>query len=224
MTSFPVLPADVRVAGAVLCGGASRRMGTDKALLEIDGVALARRVYDALIVAGCGPVVAVGGDHSALDDLGLTVVGDQFPGEGPLGALITALAHFRESADVVVVLACDLADADPQAITAVCAPFGERGGECIDVVVPRSATRRHMHHCVWRTSALETLREAFAGGERAPRRVLERLRVRELRVGPDLDARWFADLDEPDDVVRRRGRAELANRTARVDPAGIEQR
>ena len=199
-------------------------MGTDKALLTIDGVALARRVHDALIIAGCTPVVAVGGDHAALQTLGLTVVDDQFPGEGPLGALITALAHFGPCADVVVALACDLADADPRAIAAVCAPFTRRGGEYIDVVVPRSTTRRHMHHSVWRTSALVTLRDAFVAGERAPRRVLERLRVHELHVGRGLDPRWFEDLDEPADLARRRGGGELAKRTARVDPADAEQR
>ncbi len=199
-------------------------MGTDKALLEIDGVALARRVRDALTIAGCQPVVAVGGDRAALQRLGLTVVDDQYPGEGPLGALITALAHFDRRADIVVALACDLADADPRAIAAVCAPFRNNDSEHIDVVVPRSTTRRHMHHSVWHTSSLVTLREAFAAGERAPRRVLERLRVCELHVGRDLDPRWFADLDEPDDLARRRGGGELGNRTARVDPADTEQR
>ena len=48
--------------GAVLCGGASRRMGTDKALVEVDGVPMAERVAGALHAGGCAPVVFVGGD------------------------------------------------------------------------------------------------------------------------------------------------------------------
>jgi molybdopterin-guanine dinucleotide biosynthesis protein A len=201
-----VLPPELRIAGAVLCGGASRRMGTDKALLEIDGRALARRVHDALVAAGCAPVRAVGGDSTALGALGLDVIDDQHPGEGPLGALITALAAMRDQADIIVALACDLPDADPRAIAAVCAPFGAAGGDEVDVVVPRSEDRHHMHHAAWHVRTLPVLQAAFAAGERAPRRVLAQLRVHPLAVAPLLDPRWLADLDEPTDVAARRNR------------------
>ena len=49
-------------AGAVLCGGASRRMGRDKALVDVDGVAMAERVARALDAAGCAAVRFIGGD------------------------------------------------------------------------------------------------------------------------------------------------------------------
>jgi molybdopterin-guanine dinucleotide biosynthesis protein A len=178
-------------------------MGTDKALLEVDGRALARRVHDALVAAGCHPVCAVGGDAAALASLGLDVIPDLHPGEGPLGALVTALAALHDRADVVVALGCDLPDADPRAVAAVCAPFLGAGGASIDAVVPRSAHRHHMHHAAWRVDALPTLRAAFDAGERAPRRVLDRLRVHLLAVD-DLDPRWLADIDDPDALAVRR--------------------
>ncbi|HEX2785027.1 MAG TPA: NTP transferase domain-containing protein, partial [Ilumatobacteraceae bacterium] len=64
--------------GAVLCGGASRRMGVDKATLRIQGVAMARRVADVLLAAGCALVIAVGGDSVELRRLGLDGVADEF--------------------------------------------------------------------------------------------------------------------------------------------------
>src|SRR5258706_2712594 len=79
--------------GAVLCGGASRRMGVDKATLAVDGVAMARRVGDALVLAGCSPVVAIGGEARGLSELGLGHVAHAFPCDGPLGAVLTALSH-----------------------------------------------------------------------------------------------------------------------------------
>ncbi|HEU5454982.1 MAG TPA: NTP transferase domain-containing protein, partial [Nocardioides sp.] len=85
-------------------------MGTDKALLEVDGIPLARRVANALRAAGADPVVAVGGDLEALGALGLHAEPDLHPGEGPLGAILTALAATTEA--VVVGRACDLPAAD----------------------------------------------------------------------------------------------------------------
>ncbi len=200
--SQPAAPPQVRAAGAVLTGGSSSRMGTDKALLELDGAVLARRVADALVAAGCAPVVAIGGDAGRLTAHGLAVIADRHPGEGPLGAIITALEHAEPlEVDVVVVLACDLADADPRAVAAVLEPFA--ADPSLDAVVPRGPQRRHMHHAAWHRRALPTLRAAFAAGERAPRRVLDRLHVLELPIA-DLDPRWLADLDTPDDVERRR--------------------
>ena len=56
---------------APCCAAAqSRRMGTDKAFVEVGGVAMAARVAAALDAAGCDPVVLVGGDGAALAPLG----------------------------------------------------------------------------------------------------------------------------------------------------------
>jgi molybdopterin-guanine dinucleotide biosynthesis protein A len=146
--------------------------------------------------------VAVGGDTAGLAAHGLTVIADLHPGEGPLGAIITALEHLVPlGVDVVVVLACDLADADPRAVRAVLEPFGS--DPTLDVVVPRGPQRRHLHHAAWHRRVLPRLRAAFAAGERAPRRVLDHLHVLELAVD-DLDPGWLADLDTPDDLARRR--------------------
>lgn len=100
-------------AGVVLTGGASRRMGTDKALLEVAGMPMAARVADALAGAGCSPVWCQGGDARRLAALGLTVRPDPQPGSGPLGAIAAALAH---SGGGAVVAACDLPDLTSEAV------------------------------------------------------------------------------------------------------------
>jgi molybdopterin-guanine dinucleotide biosynthesis protein A len=82
-------------------------MGRDKALVLVDGVAMSARVRAALLGGGCSPVVAIGGRPAALGPLGFEVVPDEFPGEGPLGGVITALTH-QPTAHAVLVAACDL--------------------------------------------------------------------------------------------------------------------
>lgn len=66
-------------AGYVLAGGASTRMGTDKAMLETAGIPLVKRAVEIVeIVAGTCAVVAPGGRYEAL---GLRVLRDRFPGK-----------------------------------------------------------------------------------------------------------------------------------------------
>lgn len=106
------------IAGAVLAGGASRRMGTDKAFLEVGGAAMVVHVARVLVAAGCEPVWCQGGDADRLTDLGLRVEPDPSPGAGPVPAIAAAIvAARRAGARGVVVTACDLPDLTVGAIT-----------------------------------------------------------------------------------------------------------
>jgi CTP:molybdopterin cytidylyltransferase MocA len=56
-----VTAAGSHVAGVVIAGGTGRRMGGPKALIELDGQALAARAVDVLADGGCSPVAVVVG-------------------------------------------------------------------------------------------------------------------------------------------------------------------
>lgn len=89
------------IGGLVLAGGASRRMGRDKALVEWDG----RRAIDLVFaLAGeiCGEVLISGGDY------GLPFVADPHPGAGPVaGVLAGAAALQAKGCETLLVLAVD---------------------------------------------------------------------------------------------------------------------
>jgi molybdopterin-guanine dinucleotide biosynthesis protein A len=172
--------------GAVLCGGASRRMGTDKATYPVDGVAMARRVADALAAAGCSPVVAVGGDEDELRALRLEFVDDQFPGEGPLGGILTALAVGAP----VVVVACDLPNVKPTTIVALVAALAghDVAMACSDRAEPLCA--------VWSEGAIPMLQSRFQAGERAVHRAIEGLDIAWVTV-PAADVR---NINTPGDL------------------------
>ncbi len=93
-------------------------MGTDKALIPIDGVPLAERVARTLEAAGCAPVVFVGGDGRALAATGRRFVADRWPGQGPVGGVLTALAALPDTA-ATLVAACDLPALTPGTVATV---------------------------------------------------------------------------------------------------------
>ncbi|HEY8544052.1 MAG TPA: molybdenum cofactor guanylyltransferase [Acidimicrobiales bacterium] len=193
-------------SAAVLCGGASRRMGTDKALVTVDGVPMLRRVAVALRRAGAGHVACVGSGtpaddarrRGALAGLGVVAVADDHPGEGPLGGILTALRTAPDDVDVVLVVACDLLTPTPSALAATVAALadpdaGADPGTGHDVAVPHG---RQWLHAAWHRRVLPTLTARFAAGERAVHRAVEGLTV----AAVDVDPAACRDADTPDDL------------------------
>jgi molybdenum cofactor guanylyltransferase len=152
-------------------------MGRDKSLLAIDGVPMAVRVAEVLRAAGCTSVVAIGGDSVALAAAGLVVIADEYPGEGPLGGVITALAAHPDAAAVVVV-ACDLPAVRPASVCALL--DGVKGHD----VAVATADRVQPVCAAWRPGVAATLRAMFEGGERRMLAALAALSQVAVAVAP----------------------------------------
>lgn len=179
------------VVGAVLTGGASRRMGVDKATLVVEGVPMAVRVADALRAAGAVAVVVVG---HAVD--GEDHVADAHPGEGPLGGVLTALAHAATTgAGRLVVAPCDLVAPDPAAFAALVATLDRHPAAAAVIAGPDDPLPLALRLAP--TAAVTAgLADVFAAGERSLRRAVAGLDpiVAHLPAGATADADVPADL------------------------------
>ncbi|HEY1118785.1 MAG TPA: NTP transferase domain-containing protein [Acidimicrobiales bacterium] len=203
-----------RFDGYVLCGGASRRMGRDKALVAVDGMAMAARVAEALATAGAERVLAIGGDAEELGRLGLDVRPDRWPGEGPLGGLVTALAgEGPGAAPVAVVLSCDLTDPDPDAIAHT---VRTRAAHDSDAVVPVVGGRQQWLHAAWHRRIAGILADVFGSGERSLAGAALSLRVTATH---GLAPAAVHDADRPEDLAVRA----TAGRLARTPSIGQVQ-
>jgi len=93
------------VLGAVLAGGGSRRMGQDKAVMELAGQTLMERAVGVLETV-LEEVIVVAPRRRRYADLKVALVPDIRPNLGPLGGIHTALDH--GAGRPVFVLACDM--------------------------------------------------------------------------------------------------------------------
>jgi molybdopterin-guanine dinucleotide biosynthesis protein A len=178
--------------GAVLTGGASSRMGMDKALLEVDGRPMATRVTAALTAAGADPVIAVGGDEAGLRAIGLEWWPDRFPGEGPLGGVLSAFDGLAEC-ELVAAMATDLPRLTEAVVRALASALGRHDAAM-------ASTGRLEPLCaLWRrASCAPVLRAAFEDGERAVHRAVVGLDVVEVAVAPAL----LRNINNPADLGR----------------------
>lgn len=101
-------PGRVHAAGFVLAGGQSSRMGSDKALLALNGRTLLEFMA-AQVREAVGNVTVIA-DPARYARLGLDVIADRRPARGPLGGLVTALEVASQSWSLIT--ACDMPNID----------------------------------------------------------------------------------------------------------------
>lgn len=98
------------MAVAILAGGASRRMGRDKAALDWGGQPLLRHLLEVAREAGAADLAVVGGEPAPGSLLaGTVLLSDTVAGRGPVGGLLAAL-RWRPC---VLVAACDMPGLSP---------------------------------------------------------------------------------------------------------------
>ncbi len=162
-----------RLTLLILAGGASRRMGRDKATLPVGEATLVEHLARRL--AGVADEALVAGGLVGKRWPGLRQVADRYPGRGPLAGMHAGLVEARHP--LVWVVACDL----PEVVPAL-GPFLAAAAVDVDAVVPRVAERPQPLCAVYRSSAAPLIE-----------RLLEEQR---LRVSDFLDAIRVRFVDE----------------------------
>jgi len=186
----------VSVTAAIMAGGKSRRMGQDKAWIDVRGEPLIRRV-SAVLASVADEVIVVANDERYAA-LGLRVVPDRFPDGGALGGIATgvgAAAH-----DTVLVAACDMPFLDP----AVWRLLVGRAGDA-DVVIPVLGEQPETLHAIYTKACLPAMERALAAGRMRVISFFDEVRVD--RVGEDLirtidpTLRAFTNVNTPEELA-----------------------
>lgn len=192
--------AEPRVAGIVLAGGRSSRMGVDKASLMLEGRTLLQRTVDVLDEVA-DEIVVVAASGQELPQLEsarpLSVVEDAIEGQGPLVGIAAGLEAM--TAPVAVVVACDM----PYLRPALLRLLAERAAGGVRLTVPMHDGRPQSLCSAWRADALDVVRAHVEAGDRAVMSVADDLDAERLPPAAyaqaDADGRSFINLNTPDE-------------------------
>jgi len=161
------------VTGFILAGGASSRMGGNKALLEVDGSAMITRTYRTLTTL-FHEVGIVTNSPLEYDFLLCRKVPDIYPGCGSIAGLHSALAH--SSTVHTFITACDMPFLDPAIIRSLC-------DMCTcgyDAVIPYSERGHEPLHALYASTCRDLFENAIRQGERKIQNVLDRMNIRKV--------------------------------------------
>lgn len=174
------------ILGYVLAGGASSRFGADKALAELQGKSMLMRTVD--LASSVCKSVAVVAAAKKLEDTSVGTIADRWPGEGPLGGILTALLHAKGDSGAnawSLIVSCDM-----PFLTAEWLRFlAERAlVSDAEAVVPKSAHGWEPLCACWRASAAELILPEFEAGTR---KVTDTLNVLHVGVLDEKDWKRF---------------------------------
>jgi molybdopterin-guanine dinucleotide biosynthesis protein A len=189
----------------VLAGGASSRFGRDKALVRFGTTPLLLEIVE--LAKSCTPKVAVvaGAQKYAGLEGHLEIIEDRWPGEGPLGGIITALQYTvgtNPSAEWNLILSCDMPFLTTEWLQFLVAHARAANKE-IQVILPHSAHGPEPLCACYRTSASEPLKNVFDRGVRKVTQALQQVRTEVLDESAwkrfDSAGRLFWNMNTPAD-------------------------
>ncbi|MGO8790089.1 MAG: molybdenum cofactor guanylyltransferase [Terriglobia bacterium] len=158
------------IDGFVLAGGKSSRMGQDKALMQLEGTPLVLRAAE--ILRPFVRQIALLAPADRYSHLGLPVVADKWPDQGPLGAICTGSLSSR--AEWCIFLACDLPLVSRQFIQLL---IERVRTSRFDAVVPRTADGWQPLSAAYHSRCRAAFERAMEEGRRSIVGLLDEVRV-----------------------------------------------
>ena len=190
------------IEGFILAGGASSRMGEDKARLRLCELTFVERAAAAL--GAVAESVSVVGTGRRAEEFGLPVVEDLRAGLGALGGIHAALTRCR--APWAAVVSCDLPFVTGELLSRLASLRVEGAG----AVAPLQPDGRVQPLCALysRAECLDAAEELIRAGDLRPRSLLERARARLVPFGELRDLRgsehFFRNVNTPADYAEAR--------------------
>jgi molybdenum cofactor guanylyltransferase len=189
------------ILGYVQAGGASRRFGRDKALVGFGGRTMLAQTT-GLLASVCGEVIIVAAEGQ-YPDAQVPLLADRWPGQGPLGGILTALqsSALRGTESIWnLIVSCDMPFLTRDWLEFLC-QRAERSAA--QVAVAESANGLEPLCACWKTTSMPSVQAAFDSGVRKVSDAMKRLPMEVLDVSVwkrfDTKGRLFWNVNTPAD-------------------------
>jgi molybdopterin-guanine dinucleotide biosynthesis protein A len=189
----------VTIAGIVLCGGKSTRMGVAKATLPFGSETMLQRVVRILGTV-VSPVIVVAARDQSLPPLPreVTVARDEREAKGPLEGIRAGLSALPESIDAAYITSCDVPLLVPAFVERMIGLMGDH-----DIAVMEVDGFPHPLSAIYRRTTLPRVESLLAADRLRPVFLFDAVRTRRVKpeemtvVDPEL--RTLRNLNTPED-------------------------
>jgi len=182
------------MTGVVLAGGRSKRMGLNKAFLEIDGERIISRVV-TILKGIFDDVILVTNDPLEYEDLDTRIVTDIFKGAGSLGGIYTGLFHAHYNYSFIT--ACDMPFLKKEIIVKMIDEI-----EDYDTLVPYEGGRFHPFHAIYSRGCLKAIEGMIKGGELRITELYKKVMVKRLEGWFKEDTLPLYNINTPEELVK----------------------
>ena len=198
----------VPVTGVILAGGQSRRMGQNKAFLQLGDEPIIGHVIRRMRLV-TDELLLITNNHAEYAHLGLPMHSDRVPDAGALGGIYTGLMH--ASHEVILCVACDSPFLQPKLLAYLVSVLGE-----YDAVMPYTQSSRQTPLCrniilqtlcaAYSKSCLPVIKRMLQESELRVHALAERAHIQhvspEVWQGFDSEGMSFFNINTPDDFER----------------------
>ena len=192
----------LRLTVAIMAGGKSSRMGTDKAFVEISGKPIIEHLLERVSQLGQDETILTSNTPEKYAHLDMPIYSDIFPGKGSLGGIYSAIQHSKS--EYTLVVACDMPFVQPQLLHYMIGLIDD--DEAFDVIVPRVDNFPQGLLAIYNKKCLEYILADIESNKLKVIGFYGKMNVRyidELEYRPfDLKGISFYNINTPDDLEK----------------------
>ena len=182
--------------GIVLCGGKSRRMGSNKALLKLHGKYIIS--YPIKVLRKFSTQQIISTNNSDLDFLNIKTVADKYKNIGPIAGIYSVLKE--SSTQKNIILSCDTPFIDSATVE-----YMLEHSEGYEIVLPIYENHLQPMTGIFDKSIVFTIEKEILSGNYIPPRIFEKCKINKLIIPENISANYkhlFFNINSPADYEK----------------------